>query len=255
MKILVVDDHPLIREALRGVLKELGDDVEILEASTAAECMWAMEQKGDIELVLLDLGLPDRSGFDILADLRGGYPSVGVMMMSATEDSNTVKKALDLGAQGFICKSAPRAVMLGAVKLVLAGGIYIPPQILDASSSDLPASGTTSATGAGGAAPPGLPSLSAASPAEIALTERQVDVLSLIMEGMQNKEICRELDLAEPTVKNHVTAILKALKGTNRTEAVIRVSALGWKLRKCSDRDCGWNRYHQKCHKQGCFGH
>ena len=215
MKILVVDDHALIREALRNVLKDLQCDAAVLEASDARQTMRLVEEHIDVELILLDLTLPDRDGFSLLAELRECHPAVSLVVLSANSDRGNVVKALDLGALGFIPKSAPREVMLSALRLVMAGGIYIPPEILAQPLS------------------PPTPQPSTAkpsSPAELGLTARQVDVLALMMQGMSNKAICRALDLAEPTVKNHVTAILKALKVTNRTEAVIAVSEFGWAL-------------------------
>jgi DNA-binding NarL/FixJ family response regulator len=214
MKILVVDDHVLIREALRGVLKELDSQAAILEAPDSGQAMRLIEEHGDVGLVLLDLTLPDRDGFSLLGELRERYPSMSIVVMSALQDRSHVAKALDLGALGFIPKSAPREVMVGALKLVFSGGIYIPPQIL-APEQTAPAA----------ASPSGR---HAASPADLGLTGRQLDVLALMMQGKSNKAICRVLDLAEPTVKNHVTAILKALKASNRTEAVIAAGKLGW---------------------------
>jgi DNA-binding NarL/FixJ family response regulator len=123
-----------------------------------------------------------------------------------------VTKALDLGALGFIPKSASRAVMVSALQLVFAGGIYVPPEILQKAPMSAPVSAPMS-------------------PSELGLTERQIDVLALMMQGKSNKAVCRELDLAEATVKNHVTAILRALKVTNRTEAVLAVAEFGWKLK------------------------
>jgi DNA-binding NarL/FixJ family response regulator len=218
MKILVVDDHVLIREALRGVLKELDDAATVLEAPDGQQAMRLIDEHGDLGLVLLDLTLPDRDGFSLLAELRERYPAVSIVVMSALQDRDNVTKALDLGALGFIPKSAQREVMLSALKLVFSGGIYIPPQILarEEAASAQPR--------------PKQPERPAASPAELGLTERQVEVLALMMQGKSNKAICRVLDLAEPTVKNHVTAILKALKVNNRTEAVIAVGELGWDL-------------------------
>jgi len=127
-------------------------------------------------------------------------------------------KALDLGALGYIPKSAQGDVILNALRLVISGGIYVPPEIL--AREELLHS-TRRSRGSG---------RSQVSPADIGLTDRQLDVLTLMMQGKNNKTICRKLNLAEPTVKNHVTAILKALKVTNRTEAVIAVNNRGWKL-------------------------
>jgi len=222
MKILVVDDHALIRDALRGVLKELKDDAAVVDAADSRHALRLADENPDLGLVLLDLNLPDRSGFDVLAELRGRHPAISVVVLSALSDRDSVARALDLGATGFIPKSASREVMLSALRLVFSGGLYIPPEILGWRES--PARRGLPAAGSG----PG-------SPRDLGLTERQVEILALMMQGKSNKAICRTLDLAEPTVKNHVTAILKALKVTNRTEAVIAVGALGWQLRSPLD--------------------
>jgi len=216
MKILVVDDHALIREALRGVLQELRPNAVVIDASSVGEAKkLASVHSSELELILLDLGLPDGDGFELLADLRSLYPSVAAVVLSAAKDRDTVVKSLDVGALGFIPKSATRAVMTTALQLVFAGGIYVPPEILQRDHD----------------ARPEVPAaIKVASPSDAGLTERQVDVLALLMQGKSNKAICRELDLAEATVKNHVTAVLKALKVTNRTEAVVAVAAFGWKL-------------------------
>ncbi len=218
MKILVVDDHVLIREALRGVLKELrGEAAVIIDAPDSRRAMQQIEQNPDLELVLLDLGLPDRDGFEILSDLVKLYPTMSVVVLSAHQDRDRVMKALDLGALGFIPKSAEREVMLSALKLIFSGGIYIPAEILD---RRLPASTAAQRE-------PASPKRRI-SAADLGLTERQMEVLALMMQGKSNKAICRVLDVAEPTVKIHVSAILKALKAANRTEAVIAAGALGF---------------------------
>jgi DNA-binding NarL/FixJ family response regulator len=219
MKILVVDDHLLIREALRGVLKELRSDAVVLESSDGGRAMQFIAEHADIGLILLDLNLPDRDGFSMLAELRDRYPATSVVVLSAQQDRDSVK-ALDLGALGFIPKSAPREVMLAALELVFAGGIYIPPEIL---SRREPAPVQS-------ARQPSAANSSRGSPRDAGLTGRQLEVLALMMRGKSNKGISRVLDMAEPTVKNHITAILKALKVTNRTEAVIAVIESGWEL-------------------------
>jgi len=211
MKILIVDDHVLIREALRGVLKELNAQAAIIEAPDACQAMCHVEQHADLQLILLDLGLPDRDGFEVLAELRERYPSISVVVLSAHHSRDNVAKALDLGALGFIPKSAQRAVLLSAFNLIFAGGIYVPPEILTRATS------------------PAVPAQERVSAADIGLTRRQMEVLALMMRGKSNKAISRELRLAEPTVKNHVTAILKALKVTNRTEAALAAGSLGLK--------------------------
>lgn len=225
MKILVVDDHALIREALRGVLRELKPDATVLEAHDSGQAVQLMSIHPDVALILLDLNLPDRDGFALLAEVRRLYPAISVVVLSGFHDRANVVRALDHGALGFIPKSARREVMISALNLVFSGGVYIPTEILGPRE---PAPGEPpTAT---------VADRPRASPADMGLTERQIDVLALMMQGKSNKAICRTLDLAEPTVKNHVTAILKALKVTNRTEAVVAVGGLGWDLRRGAAR-------------------
>jgi DNA-binding NarL/FixJ family response regulator len=223
MKFLLVDDHTLIREAVRGVLRELDDGATILEAPRWGEAARLLAEHSDLALLLLDLGLPDRDGFAALGEVRARHPKVPIVILSGSCDRASVEKALALGAVGFIPKTGEREVMLSALRLVFSGGVYIPPEIL--AHPEQPAAAAPSSSPvrrAEGSTP--------AVPADLGLTARQVEVLALMMRGKSNKAICRILNLAEPTVKNHVTAILKALKASNRTEAVIMVSALGWEL-------------------------
>jgi DNA-binding NarL/FixJ family response regulator len=216
MKILVTDDHALIREALRGVLKQLRSDASVFEASDCRQAMRIIEDHPN-----LDLNLPDCDGFSVLADLRERYPAIAIVVLSALQDRHNVIRALDLGAQGFIPKTTPLEVMLSALQLVFSGGIYIPPEILGREETSLLQS------------PPLKQSandLARVQPTDLGLTARQIEVLALMAQGRTNKAISRTLDLAEPTVKNHITAILKTLKASNRTEAVIAVGKFGWDL-------------------------
>jgi DNA-binding NarL/FixJ family response regulator len=210
MKILVVDDHVMMREALRVFVRELDEGAAMFEASDSRQAMQRVKENPDITLVLLDLDLPDRSGFDVLAELQERYPAISVVMLSASNAREDMARALDLGAVGFIPKSAQREVMLGAFKLIFSGGVYVPPEILVRRQAPVVSTRASSP-----------------SAADLGLTERQMEVLVLMMQGKSNKVICRVLGVAEPTVKGHVTAIFRALKATNRTEAVIAAGALG----------------------------
>lgn len=217
MKTLVIDDHALIRQAMHGVLKKLRRDAVVLEAANSKQAHQILADEPGIGLILLDLTLPDEDGFSILTELRELYPAIAVVVLSGLQDPAYVMRALDLGALGYIPKSAAPDVMLNALRLVHSGGIYIPPQIL----------GHDEFVGA----PKQPQSVPAAAPfADLGLTDRQLEVLALLMQGKSNKNICRSLNLAEATVKNHVTGILKALNVSNRTEAVIAASQLGFKV-------------------------
>jgi DNA-binding NarL/FixJ family response regulator len=219
MKILVVDDHPLIREALREVLKGLDQEIVLVEASSCAEGLSAAQMHPDVRLVLLDLTLPDKSGFEALAEFRDQHPGVPVVMLSASDQTETVTRALDGGAMGFIPKTSSTQVLVNALRLVLSGGVYLPPEVLR-HDPGMPASSPHARTGAAGAM----------THRDVGLTERQAQVLALMVQGKPNKLICRDLNLAEGTVKIHVTAVLKALGVANRTQAVIAVGRLGLRL-------------------------
>ena len=223
MKVLVIDDHVLIRESLRGVLRELNPEVIIVEGTDAQETMRLVAEHPDLALILLDLSLPDGDGFEVLAELRERHPTIPIVVLSGHHDRANVVRALELGALGFIPKTAQRPVLVSAISLVLSGGIYIPPEILVRQTPATPAQPRPIRGGADKAP---------TSPRDLGLTDRQIDVLAAMMQGKSNKAIGRMLDLAEPTVRNHVTAVLKALNVTNRTEAVIAAAALGWNLQR-----------------------
>ncbi len=214
VKILVVDDHPLILEALHHVLKQLDADVQVIAAQSADEAAALAAQHADADLMLLDLGLPGADGLDLLGRIRSQSPAIPVVVLSASDARENVMRAIDLGAMGFIPKSSSNQVMLGALRLVLSGGVYLPPAALVSSDE--------------GAAPRAVPAREGrVTPRDLGLTDRQAQVLALILQGKPNKLICRELDLAEGTVKIHVAAILRALNVSTRTQAVIEASRLG----------------------------
>ena len=210
MKALVVDDHPLIQQAVTNVLRALDPEADVL---VAGDCDSALELAGkgsEPDLVLLDLNLPGLSGIPALKRWRSRFPTVPVVVLSALDDQYTVLAAIAAGAAGYIPKSSSNDVMRYAVSLVIAGGKYLPPELLSRS--------------------PASPTLQRRPPfAVIALdlTDRQIAVLRLIAKGASNKVICRELGLAERTVKAHVTAVLRALKVASRTQAAVEAVRLG----------------------------
>jgi DNA-binding NarL/FixJ family response regulator len=217
MKILVVDDHPLIREALKQVLSTLDTGIQVLEAQSAKEGFVVSEAHPDLHLILLDLGLPGEDGMEALPLFRERAPQVPVVVFSASDHPDVVKRAIDAGAMGFIPKTSSNALLVNALRFVLAGGVYLPLEVLRQPSSE--------SGGFAGSAPVGSSGLR-----DLGLTQRQAQVLALLVQGKSNKLICRELNLAEGTVKVHVAAVLKTLGVANRTQAVLAVSRLGIKL-------------------------
>jgi DNA-binding NarL/FixJ family response regulator len=224
MKIMVVDDHPLVRDALRTSLRALGTDAEIVEARTGAEALEQAAQTPDMDLVLLDLNLPDAHGFSVLDTLRERCPAVPVVVLSSNEGRDTVMEAIERGAMGYIPKTSATEIMLGALQLVLAGGVYLPPNILAKHLPDTVApAATTWPVGSASNA-------SVHTPADIGLTERQAQILTLLVQGKSNKLIAREFGLSGSTIKAHISAIMKALHVANRTQAVVAVGRLGLRL-------------------------
>ena len=214
MKILIADDHALFREGMRHVLVQLGEDTAIIEAGDYAEVVQQAQAHRDIGLALLDLHMPGKDGFAALDTLSRQFPMLPIVVLSASENRADMQRALDAGAMGFIHKAATAPVMLSALRLVLSGGIYVPPALVQT----------------GAEMPSPAPSSGAAS-----LTPRQLDVLKHVIEGRANKVIAAELGLTEATVKAHITAVFKALKVTNRTQAALAAERLGIYRRREND--------------------
>ena len=193
--------------------------MSVHDARSASGARALAQTHGDADLFLLDLGLPGTDGFTLLAELRHHHPGLPVVVLSGSDRRDDVLRAIDLGAMGFIHKTSSPQVMLSALRLVLSGGVYLPPLTL--------ASGGT-ATLEHASLAPAQTGASALVPLD--LTERQAQVLALMLQGKPNKLICRELDLAEGTVKIHVAAILRTLNVHTRTQAVIEASRLGLRI-------------------------
>ena len=201
------------------MLQALDRQLELLEARTCDEAIQLTRSHQDISLILLDLALPRVDGFEALRQLREEFPGIPVVVVSAHDQSELVMRAIDAGAMGFIPKTSTTQILLNALRLVLSGGVYLPPEVLRRQEAIAPAAPQLAAGPA-----------QLRDPRKIGLTDRQAQVLALLVHGKPNKLICRELNLAEGTVKIHVTAVLKALGVTNRTQAVIAVGKLGLKL-------------------------
>lgn len=203
-KVLIADDHPLVRDGLRTVLAVALDRCELFEASDLDEVVRIIDREGDFDLVLLDLNMPGNNGFAGLSSLRARYPALPVVMVSATCDRQLVNDALRHGAAGFVPKSLPRGAIADALRQVLNGDVYMPADLEDAPAPATP-------TG---------------EDQEIlrrieTLTPQQRKVLELVVAGRLNKEIAYELDVTETTVKAHVSAILQKMRVFSRTQAVI----------------------------------
>ena len=218
MNLLLVDDHVLFREGLALVLRPALGDIRILEAGSCAEALSVLAHAQPVDLVLMDIQLPGMSGLDGIARVREQFPDTPVVALSSNDDKETVLRALDAGAMGYIPKSSSSGVLVAALKLILARGIYLPPSVFLSERSG------TSAT-------PPAPT-TAVTPADLGLTPRQAQVLYLLLQGKPAKLICRELELSSTTVKVHTSAVLRALNVTSRTQAVIAASKLGLQFSK-----------------------
>ncbi|MCP3863558.1 response regulator [Marisediminitalea sp.] len=198
--ILIADDHPLFRAAMRQALVDIVGD-SILEVASFSEAYEAVEEHDEIELVFLDLNMPGNEGLTGLTELRTQFPSVLVVIVSAEEDPTLIRRAIDLGASGYIPKSTPLPQIADAVNKVLDGEQWLPGNINDAISQ--------------------LENQQDKAFADklAQLTPHQFKVLKMMADGLLNKQIAYELDISESTVKQHVSAVLRKLEVINRTKA------------------------------------
>lgn len=214
MKILLVDDHSLFREGMRYVLQQLPEQVEIYEASNFPDALKQAELHPELDLALLDLNMPGSEGSISVKFFHQRFPHIPVVVVSGEDGRSNMEKVMGYGAMGFVCKSSSSPVMLSALNLVLAGGVYVPPQMLQQSPS---------------------PAVSASDRVdkrsqntnEYGLTVRQMQVLTHLAEGMSNKQIAQTVNLAEGTVKIHVAAVYQVLRVNSRMEAVRVAEQLG----------------------------
>lgn len=204
--LLIADDHPLFREALKGAVARGLGQAEIHEADCARALFALIEQHPDADLLLLDLHMPGAEGFGALVHLRGLYPQLPVVVVSAHEEASVMRRAMDHGAAGFIPKSANSETLIQAISAVLDGELWLPAAIDEV---------------------PGVSDQEADIAARIRdLTPQQLRVLGMLAEGLLNKQIGYELGVSEATVKAHMTAILRKLGASNRTQAVVLASQL-----------------------------
>ena len=201
-EILIADDHPLFRSALQQALSMgLGAEAHLVEVASIAELEMRLNEKRDWDLVLLDLNMPGAYGFSGLVLLRGQYPQIPVVMVSAQEEAAVVQRSREFGASGFIPKSSPLETIQDAVRAVLDGDTWWPPQAEEAAVLS--------------------EEVRAASEGLASLTPQQFRVLTMVCEGLLNKQIAYELSVSEATVKAHVTAIFRKLGVRTRTQAAL----------------------------------
>ncbi len=241
MKVLLVDDHPLVLSALQQVIQRVGSGTTVMGVDSAAAARAALAQDSDYDLVMLDLALGDADGFDVLVEFRAAYPAVPVVVVSASDRASDVIRAIDNGAMGFVPKRSSHGELHEALRMVMTGAMYVPPSMLGLDFSRAvhmgdtvpgvmrsgPDSGFMPADTAplGPAARP-EPHQKVPTLADVGLTPRQSEVLSLLLQGLPNKLIARQLNLSVETVKDHVAAVLRALGVSSRTQAVLAVSQM-----------------------------
>lgn len=198
MKCLLVDDHALFRGGLAQILRQLDDSIDIIEVSNVDELLDRIKEHNDLDIVLLDLSMPGKNGFDAMQLLANSAQSVPIVIISASEKMEDIRRSKQLGARGFIGKYQNSELVISALRVVLSGEFYFPSQAQETFTSP-----------------------------ETDLTVRQKEVLRLMDEGMSNKSIANTLKITEATVKMHVTAIFREMGVSNRTQAVIKAKELG----------------------------
>ena len=235
MKVLLVDDHPLVLTALQAVIQSIGSDTQVVGVDTAAAARALLrDHHEEYDLVLLDLGLGDADGFEVLVEFRAAYPAVPVVVVSASDRASDVIRAIDSGAMGFVPKRSSHAELHEALGMVMDGAMYVPPSMLGLDFALHRARPGDTVPGV--MRPSGEPSLGPGARPEphqklpsiedVGLTPRQTEVLSLLLQGLPNKLIARQLNLSVETVKDHVAAVLRALGVNSRTQAVLAVSQM-----------------------------
>lgn len=218
MKVLVADDHELFLKGLEMILHDMNPEIELVFAKNYLEIFGIIKQNTDFNLILTDLAMPGANWLEAIRRIHSTLPETPIIILSAVFDKEILQKTIEIGVAGYISKTSSNAVILSAVNLVLSGGVYIPPELLQNTQQNelemlkqvekMPQNQTTK------------------DKAKI-LSQRQIEVIRLISQGKSNKQIAYELGLTEGTVKLHVTAILKLLNVYNRTGAVAEATKLG----------------------------
>jgi DNA-binding NarL/FixJ family response regulator len=205
-RLVIADDHPLFRDALRQTVSSVAPAAKIEEAGSFDDLTALLEQDGDVDLILLDLTMPGTSGFSGLIYLRAQYPAVPVVVVSASDDGATIRRSLDFGASGFIPKRFGVETLRDAILKVLDGNVWVPQDTDLSAATD--------------------PEMTRLRDRLLTLTPQQVRVLMMLSEGLLNKQIAYELGVSEATIKAHVSAILQKLGVESRTQAVIAAAKI-----------------------------
>jgi DNA-binding NarL/FixJ family response regulator len=202
-RVLVIDDHPMVADMIALLARQVFTHADLLIADTLGAALEHVRRPQRIDLALLDLGLPDCSGIQSLVVFRQAAPAVRVVVVSLTDDSATIQRALHAGAAGYVPKTHPAPLISAALRFVANGGTYVPPQALRPSAAEEPLA------------------------QEHPFTPRQCDVMRLIVRGLANKQIAEQLKIAEDTVKQHARAAYLVLGVSSRTQAVTTLARRG----------------------------
>jgi DNA-binding NarL/FixJ family response regulator len=227
MKVLTADDHWLFRAGLKRLLRRLDRQIEMLEAESFDEAIEIIERTDNLDLIILDLLMPDMPAFEGLAAMRAKAPHAPIVVLSMIDDRHDILHTINMGALGFIPKTAKPDEIVKALKLVLSGDVYLPASVIRRGEQH----GTATGRGV-----PRAASASAAASKLRLLTKRQRDVVELLAQGKTNAEIARDLSVSENTARLHVSVILKKLELSNRTQvALLATQTRGYSVAEASE--------------------
>lgn len=215
LKVLMADDHALFRDGMRYVLQQLADEVQILDSGNFQEALQLMNDNQDVDIALLDLNMPGSEGPASIQFFHLRYPDIPLVVVSGSDQRDDIESVMEYGAMGFISKTSSSKIMLSALRMVLEGGVYLPPQLLQQVMSNVDAGEVQANKHSQRAAKYGL-------------TARQIEVLTYLAGGLANKDISKQMNLAEGTVKIHTAAVYQALHVNSRLEAVTAARRMGF---------------------------
>lgn len=213
IKVLMVDDHALFRDGMHYVLQQLADEVEVIDSGNFLDGMKQAANNPDLDLALLDLHMPGSEGVKSILAFHESNPSIPLVVVSGSDQREDIEKVMEYGAMGFISKMSSSKIMLSALRMVMDGGVYLPPQLLQQAMVSIDQGTTDKRTDRQN---------------KNGLTARQMQTLQLLAEGLSNKEISQRMNLAEGTVKIHTAAVYQALRVSSRLDAVSTARRLGF---------------------------